>query len=278
MVSHSFYFLSHRRRRSSNHSLPMKRKRKSLTPWKLLRNPLKRKKIRTSFKSSQQLFQEETCSYLPDDCWEIIFRFLIINDNNRHHYLNSLSLVSKQFLSVTNGLLFSLTVYNSTLPFLDRLFERFTNVNFLNLSRYKCDLDMLLCKISRFPLNITSLNISNILVFPANGLRAFSQKITTLTSLNASDIHSLKSSHLLFIADCFPLLKQLNLGKSLRKSHTYAIHSLLSKCHLQHLELDRSDFLNDQHVAQLTLFLADLVSINLNGCLYAHRSIPDFTS
>jgi len=227
---------------------------------------LKRKK-KTSFKSSQQFVQEETCSYLPDDCWEIVFRFLVINDNNRHHYLNSLSLVSKQFLRLTNGLLFSLTVYDQTRPFVVRLFERFTHLNSLDLSHYHCYLNKLLRKISCSPLNITSLNISNNPTIPVNGLRAFSKKVTTLTSLNASDIHSLKSSHLLLIADCFPLLKQLNLGKSLRKSHTNAIHSLLSKCqHLQHLELDRSNFMNDQHVAQLTLFLADLVSINLNGC------------
>jgi hypothetical protein len=211
-----FYFLSYRRRRCSYHSLPMKRNRKSspenLPPMKLFRNSKKRKK-RTSFKSPQQLVQEETCSYLPDDCWEIVFRFLIINDNynNRHHCLNSLSLVSKQFLSVTNGLLFSLTISYQTRPFLDRLFERFTNLNSLNITRYNCDLDMLLCKIPRFPLNITSLKISN--------------------------------------------------------NHTNSIHSLLSKFQsLQHLDLECNDFLNDKHVAKLSLFLVDLVSINLNLC------------
>ncbi|KEH25258.1 putative leucine-rich repeat domain, L domain-containing protein [Medicago truncatula] len=233
MVSHIFYFLSHRRRRCSDHSLPIKRKRKSspenLPPEKLFQNPMKRKK-RTSLKSSHQLVKEETCSYLPEECWEIVIRFLIINHNDRR-CLNYISLVSKQFLSITNRLLFSLTVFHETCPFLRRrLFERFKHLNSLNFSRCNYGLNKLLCEISRFPLNITSLNISNSPTFPAYGLRVFSQKVSTLTSLNASDIHSLKSSHLLLIADCFPLLKQLNLGKTLSNNHTYAIHSLLSKC------------------------------------------------
>jgi hypothetical protein len=210
-----FYFLSHRRRRCSYHSLPMKRKRKfspeNLPPVKLFRNPKKRKKITSSFKSPQQLVQEQTCSYLPDDCWEIVFRF-IINDNNRRQCLNSLSLVSKQFLSVTNSILFSFTISDQTCPFLDRLFERFTNLNSLNIWHYNCDLDMLLCKVPRFPLNITSLKIST--------------------------------------------------------NQTDAIHSLISKFRcLQHLDLENNYYyLNDKHVARLSLFLVDLVSINLREC------------
>ncbi|PNX71917.1 F-box/LRR-repeat protein [Trifolium pratense] len=44
--------------------------------------------------------------YLPDDCWERVFRFVNEDgdeeDNNCRHYLNSISLVSKQFLSISN--------------------------------------------------------------------------------------------------------------------------------------------------------------------------------
>ncbi|KAK2378660.1 F-box/LRR-repeat protein [Trifolium repens] len=44
------------------------------------------------------------CSYLPqDELWECIFKFL----DGDNHTLKSLSLVSKQFLSITNRLLFS---------------------------------------------------------------------------------------------------------------------------------------------------------------------------
>jgi hypothetical protein len=46
--------------------------------------------------------------YLPDECWESIFEFLINDGSNRHicskrlKCLKRLCLVSKQFLSVTN--------------------------------------------------------------------------------------------------------------------------------------------------------------------------------
>jgi hypothetical protein len=70
---------------------------------------------------------------------------------------------------------------------------------------------------SRFPLiQLTSLSISDLDTFPANGLRAFSQKITTLTSLTCSIIWTLNPSDLFLIAECFPLLEQLVLSYSSR--------------------------------------------------------------
>jgi F-box/leucine-rich repeat protein 2/20 len=45
------------------------------------------------------------------------------------------------------------------------------------------------------------------------------------------------------------------------------IFYLLSKCqHCQHLDLQNADFLTDKHVAELSLFLGDLVYINLSRC------------
>jgi F-box/leucine-rich repeat protein 2/20 len=175
-----------------------------------------------SSSSSQQMVS----SYLPDECWESIFTFINDDDNdcnnNRYWntlstrkflYWNSLSLVSKQFLSITNRLIFSLTVLNERRCC---LFKRFTNLNSLILRGYNdLDLDKLLCQISHFPLKLTSLHISYQSTIPANGLRSFSQKITTLTSLTCSDIcslNSLNTSDLFLIAECFPLLEQLDLS------------------------------------------------------------------
>ncbi|GAU47710.1 hypothetical protein TSUD_177150 [Trifolium subterraneum] len=43
--------------------------------------------------------------------------------------------------------------------------------------------------------------------------------------------------------------------------------SLLSKCQrIQHLDLRKANFLNDQHVVQLSLFIDNLMSINLGEC------------
>ncbi|KAK2366188.1 F-box/LRR-repeat protein [Trifolium repens] len=140
-----------------------------------------------------------------------------ITSYNNHRYLNSLSLVSKQFLSITNRLRLSITIYKQ-LKY-SHIFERFTNLTSLNLNgnRNNLNLDNLLYRMSRFPLKqLTSLNISDQPTFPANGLRAFSQKITTLTSLTCSYIFSksLNTSDLFLIAECFPLLEQLELSYS----------------------------------------------------------------
>ncbi|KAK2420220.1 F-box/LRR-repeat protein [Trifolium repens] len=175
----------------------------------------KRKITPSSFKSSSS--QQMVTSYsLPDECWESIFRF-IIDDNHKHnrHYLNSLSVVSKQFLSITNRLLFSLTIYDDQSTSCC-LFKRFTNINSLKL---RGNIDILLLQLSRLPLKLTSLNISYI---PANALRTFSQKITTLTSLTCCKINLVSSNDLFLIAECFPLLKELDLSYSLNCQKNYS--------------------------------------------------------
>ncbi|GAU35727.1 hypothetical protein TSUD_259020 [Trifolium subterraneum] len=151
---------------------------------------------------------------LSDHCWDLIFTFL--NDGSEgehnHNYLKSLSIVSKEFLSITNRLRYSLTIYVSTRPFLHRLFKRFTNLTSLDLTCFCGDLDALLSQISCFRLKLTSLDISNQPTIPVIGLRAFSIKITTLTSLVCSNIESIYGTDLFLIAECFPLLEELDLS------------------------------------------------------------------
>ena len=233
---------------------------------------------------------KRTYSYLPDDCWESIIQIILDDGGTGRSCLNSLSLVSKQFLFITNSLIYSLTVYPSTVPFLKLLLKRFTNLTSLDLSYCRIDVDNILHLISCFLLkNLTSLAISSNSTFPSNGLQAFSQNITTLTSLTCSNMY-VYNNDLLLIADCFPLLKELNLVYpslnyrtnfikgicsllSKRQLVNYqtdfinGIHSLLSKCQfIQHLNLECTFFLNDTHVTKLSLFHGDLVSINLNDC------------
>jgi hypothetical protein len=99
---------------------------------------------------------------LPDELWECIFKFLGYRD---HQTLKSLSVVSKQFLSITNSLRLSLNVTNQTIPFLSRLFQRFPNLTSLNLI-INCEseskwLKANITKIFNFPLDIKSLYLSN---------------------------------------------------------------------------------------------------------------------
>ncbi|GAU35723.1 hypothetical protein TSUD_258980 [Trifolium subterraneum] len=196
--------------------------------------------------------------YLPDDCFESVFKFLCDgggeDDKSRLHHLTSLSLVSKQFFAITKGLQFSLNVYNPTHPFLHYLFKRFTNLTSLNLTYFRGDLNALLSQISCFRLNLTSLNISNQPAIPANGLLAFSLKITTLTSLTCSKIDSINSSDLFLIADCFPLLEELdfsNPGKIF----------LLNNISLPH------------GVETLSLILFKLRKVNLSGHYYINDQL-----
>jgi len=155
----------------------------------------------------------ETCSHLPEEWWECIFK--LVDDGDNNHYLEPLSLVSKQFLSITNRLRFSITISDKTIPFIPRLFDRFPNLTSLNITRFstKSDLDELLTNISAFPVDIKSLTFfhcySNI---PADGLRVFSKNMKNLTSLTCYRINKIRKNDLFFVADCFPLLEELNLS------------------------------------------------------------------
>ncbi|KEH28633.1 F-box/LRR-repeat protein 20 [Medicago truncatula] len=176
--------------------------------------------------------------YLPEDCWEHVLRLLGYNTDGEDPY-KYVSLVSKKFLSITNRLRFYLSVEDHhTLPLLHRLFHRFTNITILDLSSYNGNLNALLCKISLFPLKITSLDLSDQPTIPAKGLRYFSQKITTLTSLTCSYIDAIDYTDLILMADCFPNLEDLALNDCDDISEEGISHVLRRCCKMTHLNLE----------------------------------------
>jgi F-box/leucine-rich repeat protein 2/20 len=169
--------------------------------------------------------------------------------------------------SVTNRLRLSLTILNATAPFLTSLFHRFTNLTSLDLTHFQGDLDSLLSKIP--PLKyLTSLNLSHQPSLPAYGLRAFSKQITTLTSLIATNLHSsFNHTDLFLIADCFPLLEELNLdyAKTIDNNNTGYIDGVealsLALIKLRKLNLDHHYYINYKCVYYLfknCKFLEDL--------------------
>ncbi|XP_057442734.1 uncharacterized protein LOC130734376 [Lotus japonicus] len=115
-------------------------------------------------------------TYLPEECWEYIFTLL---NQPQQQYLEPVSLVSKQFLSITNRLQFSLAIHDHPLPLLPHLFHRFPNLTSLDLTRFHGELDALLLQISRHPLRLlTSLKLShNQTTFPAHVVRAESSNL-----------------------------------------------------------------------------------------------------
>ncbi|GAU35720.1 hypothetical protein TSUD_258950 [Trifolium subterraneum] len=165
----------------------------------------------------QQLLSETKLStaaaslHLPDDCWESICTFLVHGDNDSHHYIEPLSLASKQFLSIANCLRSSFTISDPTLLFIPTLFYRFPNLTSLHITSFHGDLNSLLCQISEFPFKLKSLKLSDKFQFPAKGLQDLSKKITTLTSLTCINISSFCDNHCVLISDCFPLLEELHL-------------------------------------------------------------------
>jgi F-box/leucine-rich repeat protein 2/20 len=90
------------------------------------------------------------------------------------------------------------------------------------------------------------------------------RSLKSLTYLNLSFV-LISDRSLSSLAEEGLPLKRLVLKRCM--NHTYAgIFCLLSKCRiLQHLDLQSAQFLIDQQVAELSLFLGNLVSINLTG-------------
>jgi len=207
---------------------------------------MKRKRSNSLKSSQQQLFSSSTKTttitatyfYLPDECWECVFKFFTDGDGNiSNNYLKHLSVVSKQFLSITNLLRFSLTIRAPKhFCFLRRLFHRFSNLNSLNLPiYYGNDINTLLLQISLFPLKLRSLHLS---YRPTNlALRAFSQNVTTLTSLTFFNVNYIGCSDFFLIADYFPNLQSLDL-KYCHEICKKGISCVLWRCrNIRHLNL-----------------------------------------
>ncbi|XP_058729716.1 uncharacterized protein LOC131601835 [Vicia villosa] len=222
---------------------------------------------RNCVKVSQESLSQ-TDLYLLAECWEFIFKLVNCDDE----YFKCLSLVSKQFLSITDGFRFSLTVHQRTLPFLPRLVQRFTNLTSVNFSLVSCDLlDKLLPQISHFPLKITSLNISNRPSFPEHGLRAFSKNVITLSSLICSNVYFDYKYDFFHIAHLFPLLQILDLS-FIGRLHLF--HSPRMKLHgMMNFELPRLEVLDlsnttvdDEELYIISKACHGLLQLSLNTC------------
>ncbi|KEH19309.1 hypothetical protein MTR_8g446800 [Medicago truncatula] len=77
--------------------------------------------------------------YLPNECWKSIFKFLLNDYDGEDEYyynrncLKSLSVVSKQFLTVTNSLRFSLKVSKVACTYLFLIADCFPFLEELNI-------------------------------------------------------------------------------------------------------------------------------------------------
>ncbi|KAL9304553.1 hypothetical protein ACSQ67_021816 [Phaseolus vulgaris] len=190
---------------------------------------------------------------LPDECWELVFKFLKPNP-----HFEPLSLVSTQFLSITNLLRTSLTITNPTIPFLPNLFLRFPCITSLHLTRrlHHSHLHALLIQLSRAAPPLQSLTLSGHPSIPSNGLRAFARKIPTLKSLTCSHMGFLRNADLLLIADCFPFLEHLDLSFPENSDNStvsdFGVKALsLALPRLRSVNLSGNFFINDLSILSL---------------------------
>jgi len=143
--------------------------------------------------------------YLPEDCWEHVIKFL------NHHSLESLSVVSKNLLFITNRCRSSIKICDPTIPFLRGFFHRFTNLTSLDLTCFHGDLDTFLRQISFSTVHLKSLNVSYHTI-PKDGFQSLAAKMKTVTSLICSNMLSVGKTDLTNIAECFPFLEELDIS------------------------------------------------------------------
>ncbi|GAU31239.1 hypothetical protein TSUD_149250 [Trifolium subterraneum] len=239
----------------------------------------------------------------PSDCWELVISKLLDNEEEeRKHYLETLSLVSKQLLSVTNTFVYSFKLFNnipsSSLPILiiSRIFNRFPNLTSLDLStyrgRYADDLNELISRIPPRSFScLTSLNLSNNPIIPASGLRSILKNNNTssrLTSLICSNVGCLKFTDITFIADSFPFLQHLDIsfpggGGGLShlshqvKDYNNALNLLSQKLSkLRTVDFSGNFYINDSSFLQLCINCEFLQEVLMPDCPFiTHAGIAE---
>ncbi|MED6192493.1 hypothetical protein PIB30_010428 [Stylosanthes scabra] len=218
-------------------------------------------------------------SELPDECWESIFK----HTNNPHDH-ESLSLVSKQFLSFINRIHTHLIISDGVLPLLPALLRRFTTLTSIKVTHYFTgDIDALLSQIASFNLpSLHSLDISKLRTFPSHGLRQFSQKFPTLKSFICYSTRP----DLVLIAECFPNLEEIDMSYPL-PGLVFEIKALTSGLKkLRKVDLSGTYFLEDSSIFTLchncvsleALVVHDASSFSNIGIANAIRQRPQLRS
>lgn len=152
----------------------------------------------------------ESSHYLSDDSWETVINHLNIEADQRH--LDSLSLVSKQLLSVTNQALERLKVFDRTKIALPAHLMRFPHLKMIDLSDCSEDITSLLHNLASSDLDLQGLDLSNQQALPLESLKEIALRKGNFQVLKCSRLSILRDSELTAIGDIFPSLEELDIS------------------------------------------------------------------
>ncbi|KAK9281051.1 hypothetical protein L1049_003943 [Liquidambar formosana] len=164
----------------------------------------------------------DTYKVLPQDCWKLIFSRLDI--------LEDVSLVCKEFYSISNSLIHSIELYEPTVQALCRLLKRFPDLKEIDLRLFHGDLDLALTKIARSGLNLEALYVS------------FQSEVSLEIVLQPRSLRELG-----------------------RDAKIFGTHSELSELKLELLEA-RGTMIDDEGLAMIAKRCSGLQYLNLNDC------------
>lgn len=175
---------------------------------------------------------------LPEECWELICKAI---DEDDYRFLESVSLVSTMFLSITNRVRSTFVVTDRTLPFLNRHLLRFRSLKRIRFSDFNQDLNSILLQVSRSGLDFESVDVSQKRYFP--DFEKSGMMMKNVKELKCYGVGGFRDIDLVSIGVNFPFLEKLDI------SYPNSIPSRVS----------------DSGVIELSSNLKGLLKINISG-------------
>ncbi|WOG99289.1 hypothetical protein DCAR_0518637 [Daucus carota subsp. sativus] len=219
------------------------------------------------------------CEDLPEECWEIILKKL-----DHHSHFQSLSLVSKSFLGLTNRFRLNFTLTNQTIFLhgtMSKFLNRFNHLKALDFSKFKGNVDEILDSVFSCGLSIEFLDVSN-----QERLPVLTGNIRSLKVFKCTNLGCLSDADILSISVVLPFLEELdisypnnskfdsnlNLNKFIvTDAGIETLWSSLRK--LQRVNISGNHFITDRSVVGLSMNCLQLSEIVMFDCSFiTHNS------
>ncbi|KAL1814486.1 hypothetical protein ACET3Z_017060 [Daucus carota] len=155
------------------------------------------------------------CEDLPEECWGITLKKL-----DHHSQFQSLSLVSKSFLALTNRFRLNFTLTNQTILLhrtISKFLNRFNHLKALDFSKFKGNVDEILNSVFSCGLRIESLDVSN-----QHRLPVLTENMSNLKVFKCAKLCWLCDADLVSVSVMLPSLEELDISyPTYRRSDSY---------------------------------------------------------